>query len=235
MTARPTRPTKIFTASAALCLTFGAALLASSLPVRAEDDEVPLDTKIMRSILEGIGLQRDGAGSTIDYGERSPLVIPPSQTLPPPENSSAAVANNPAWPKDPDVRRRKEYEKQAKKGVTSAEIDAWSRPLSPAEMTPGRNPNTSAPGIKASVPAGAEGQRLSPTELGYRGGLFDIFGSKRQEGTASFTGEPARTSLTEPPAGYQTPSAAQPYGEDKANFVPKAANATDERIEAATK
>jgi hypothetical protein len=229
MTARPTT-----TLTAALSLALGAALLATSVPARAEDDEVPIDTKILRGIMSSLGLKSDGE-SGIEYGDRAPLVIPPSRTLPPPENSDAAVARNPAWPKDPDVKRRKEYEKQARKGVTSAEIDTWSRPLSPGEMTPGASPNTPAPRIKTSVPAGAEGQRLTPTELGYRGGLFDIFGSKRQEGTASFTGEPARTSLTEPPSGYQTPSAAQPYGMGKADSAPKAGNATDQRVEAATK
>ena len=228
------RPTTIFSTRAALSLALGVALLASSVPARAgDDDDVPVDTKIFRGIMSSLGLKRDG-DSGIEYGDRSPLVIPPSRTLPPPENSDAAVARNPAWPKDPDIKRRKEYEKQESKGVTSAEIDTWSRPLSPAEMTPGGSPNTPAPRIKTSVPAGAEGQRLTPTELGYRGGLFDIFG-KRQEGTANFTGEPARTSLTEPPSGYQTPSAAQPYGMGKANSAPKAANATDQRIEAATK
>ena len=29
--------------------------------------------------------------------------------------------------------------------------------------------------------------------------------------TATFTGEPPRSSLTEPPPGYQTPSSAAPY------------------------
>jgi hypothetical protein len=229
-----TRPTTIFPPRAALCLALGAALLASSLPARAGDDDVPIDTKILRGIMSGLGLQReDDAG--IDYSDRAPLVIPPSRTLPPPENSDAVVARNPAWPTDPDVKHRKEYEQQARKGVTSAEVDSWSRPLSPTEMTPGGKPNTPAPGIKTSVPTGAEGKRLTPTELGYSGGLFNMFGSKRDEGTASFTGEPARTSLTEPPSGYQTPSAAQPYGQGKADNAPKAADATDQRVEASRK
>jgi hypothetical protein len=228
------RPTKNFTASTALCLTIGAALLMSSIPVRAEDDDVPFDTKILRSILEGIGLQADGK-EAIDYHERPPLVIPSNKALLPPERADAVIANNPSWPKDPDVKRRKEHEKQAKKGVTSAEIVTWGRPMSPAEMTPGGSPNTPAPGNKISVPTGADGQRLTASELGYSGGLFGVFGSKREEGTAKFTSEPARASLTDPPPGYQTPSAAQPYGESKGFFVPKTVDATDQRIEAAKK
>jgi len=219
--------------AAAAGLVVAAAILAAPSPARAGDDDVPLDTKILRSILEGIGLQRDDKES-IDYHERPPLVIPGDKALPPPEKAGSLVANNPAWPKDPDVARHKEYEKQARKGVTSEEIDSWGRPLSPSQMMPGGDRGSTGPRRKIAEPKGAEGQLLSPSELGYRGGLFDFFGNKA-EGTAAFTGEPARTSLTEPPPGYQTPSADQPYGQGKSDSAPKAGNATDQRIEAATK
>jgi hypothetical protein len=162
-------------------------------------------------------------------------VIPGNKALPPPQTSDAVIANNPAWPKDPDVTRRKEYEKQAKKGVSSEEIDSWSRPLSPSEMMPGGDRARTGPARKIMQPAGAEGQRLSSDELGYRGGLFgSMFGGK-SERSARFTGEPARTTLTEPPPGYQTPSPDQPYGEGRADSAPKAADATDMRIEGANK
>lgn len=229
---RPMTFAKVSTAAAA-GLMLAAAMVAAPAPARAGDDDVAPDVKILRGLLEGIGLQSDRK-EMIDYHERPPLVIPGDKALPPPEKSDAVIANNPDWPKDPDVKRRREARKQAAKGVTSEEIEAWSRPLSPAELTPGGNPNTPAPRIKTSVPAGAEGKRLMPSELGYRGGLFDMFG-KRDAGTAKFTGEPARTSLTEPPPGYQTPSPDQPYGEAKSDSVPKAADATDQRIQATGK
>ena len=41
------------------------------------------------------------AAAGIDYRERSPLVIPPTLDLPPPEAADAA-ARNPAWPRDPE-------------------------------------------------------------------------------------------------------------------------------------
>jgi hypothetical protein len=40
--------------------------------------------------------------------------------------------------------------------------------------------------------------------------MFGTFSNKEEVGT--FTGEPVRESLTEPPSGYQTPSPDQPYG-----------------------
>ena len=52
-----------------------------------------------------------------------------------------------------------------------------------------------------------------PDELGYKGGLFNsLFKDNSKPEVATFGGEPARNDLTKPPPGYQTPSAAHPYG-----------------------
>ena len=68
-----------------------------------------------------------------------------------------------------------------------------------------------SPGTPGSV--GSKGKSLQPSELGYFGGLFSSFGgSSKEADVATFDREPARGSLTAPPSGYQTPSAAQPYG-----------------------
>jgi hypothetical protein len=53
---------------------------------------------------------------------------------------------------------------------------------------------------------------MQPSALGYFGGLFSSFGSSNKDEFATFDREPPRTNLTAPPSGYQTPSAAQPYG-----------------------
>ena len=46
---------------AAFGCVLGAALLATGIPARAgDDDDTPIDTKILRSILEGLGLRKDG-------------------------------------------------------------------------------------------------------------------------------------------------------------------------------
>ena len=82
---RPTRPTAQATrafSGLALGLTLAVTVLAAPGSARAADDETPLDTKIMRGILEGIGLKRENR--VINYQERPPLVIPPSKSLPPP-------------------------------------------------------------------------------------------------------------------------------------------------------
>ena len=57
---------------------------------------------------------------------------------------------------------------------------------------------------------------MKPSALGYTGGLFsNMFKSGNEEDYGTFTGEAPRTSLVQPPAGYQTPSPAQPYGVSK--------------------
>ena len=52
-----------------------------------------------------------------------------------------------------------------------------------------------------------------PGELGYKGGLFGgLFKDNTKPEVATFAGEPTRSELTQPPAGYRTPSPSHPYG-----------------------
>jgi len=86
---------------------------------RAQDanDDMP-DTKFFRGLLKGLGLRKDG--DTIDYRERSPLVLPPGRDLQPPEPEGQAKKTA-AWPNDPDVRRAKQRKEQDKKFVREDE------------------------------------------------------------------------------------------------------------------
>ncbi len=210
---------------AALGGLLGATLLASGLPARAADDDTPIDSKIIRSVLGGLGLRQDG--EAINYGERAPLVIPPSRALPPPEKSDAAVAKNPDWPKDPDVQRRKQETAQTR-NVNVGPGDTFlmeSRPLRPNEMTPGPKPRTmrrSDDGNRTSP--NEPGSVLPPSQLGTKGNFFSNIFAKDKPAISSFTGEPPRTALTEPPPGYQTPSPEQPYGAGKSTTVSKPTN-----------
>ena len=211
---RPTHLTTKFTAGA-LSLALGAAVLAWPAPSRAEDDNVPIDTKIFRSIMEGIGLRKDGEG--INYQERPPLVIPPGKILPPPERSDAVIAKTPAWPVDPDVQRQKLEAAQEKSNHLTADeaFQRDARPLRPDELTPGPKPRVArrADPDAYPTPSGDYGTRLSPSEMGEKKGIFGgLFGSSESTDSAKFTGEPPRASLTAPPPGYQTPSPDQPYG-----------------------
>lgn len=219
----PTSPTRKLYASA-LSVALGLAVLAWSATARAADDDVSFDTKIFRGILESLGLRKDGEG--IHYQERAPLVIPSGRALPPPEKSDAALANNPAWPIDPDVQRRKE-EAALERNRPNADEALLNdqRALRPNELTPGRKPRTARrtnPDTYQAPDNGSSGP-LMPSELGNRGSIFSRMFDKVETETAKFTGEPARSALTEPPPGYQTPSPDQPYGFGKEKLVaPKA-------------
>ncbi len=218
--------------NATLAAVLAAAVLAVPTLARAADDDVPIDTKIMRSIMEGLGFKRaDQVGIT--YQERAPLVIPPNSDLPAPQNAGAAIANNPAWPKDPDIARAKVYRAQEANRNTTAEFEREKNPLRPDQIAPGATGQRTASRQtkQPDDPSGNvrnEDYRLTPSQLGYHGGLFTwegLFGGKDEDANAKFTGEPKRTSLTEPPVGYQTPSPDQPYGLGKAAEAPKPTDA----------
>lgn len=197
-------------------LLLGAALLTSvASPGYAndeEDDEDTFEQKIIKGVLSGLGVQTS-ANPGIDFRERSPLVLPPSpnlQNLPPPD-AGTTVDRNPMWPNDPDQRRRK-----ASAGDKIDRIKAFSeegRVLSPTELKRGAAPGAGRVTEPQRTPSDHEaGRPLRPSELNYKGGIWNSLLGTTKEESATFTNEPPRTSLTQPPSGYQTPSAAHPYG-----------------------
>ncbi|EJN11692.1 hypothetical protein PMI42_04976 [Bradyrhizobium sp. YR681] len=198
----------------------GIGLVMTAGPVRAgddgdDDDDMTFEEKLIDNLMSGIGaksMEKRG----IEYRERSPLVVPPKLDLPPPAGTEAK--NAPNWPKDPDERRRKEAIAQRKKAVKATENWQAAQPLTPAEMRAG---TAAAPERTSNDPIqpGTNGNpSLSPAELGFTGGLWNMVKGVGGKGeTKQFTSEPPRQSLTEPPPGYQTPSSSYAYGagEDK--------------------
>jgi hypothetical protein len=189
----------------------GVGLVMAAGPVRAGEDEDEDDKTFEEKVIEGImrglgGTNMENRG--IDYRERSPLVVPPKLDLPPP-GSAAAEAKVPNWPKDPDEQRRKAAV-AARKKQNKDPLEA-SRVLTPSELAQ-KGPKSSG-GETVDQPGGNPGVNaiLSPSQLGYNGGFSGLFGGSKTE-TAPFKGEPTRDSLTQPPAGYQTPSPNFAYG-----------------------
>jgi len=213
------RLTKTFSARASVGLALGLAMLFGSTAARAADDEPGIDEKFINSIMTGFGFKKDGEAD-INYQERAPLVIPPGRNLPPPENPDAVTANNPAWPKDPDVQRRKKEAAMARNRNVSDEREREQNPLRPDQLTPGGKPpkrQQASTDNGYDAPASGFGNPLSPSQLGTpKYGMFSaMFDNKKDDDRAKFTGEPPRVSLTDPPPGYQTPSPEQPYGVGK--------------------
>lgn len=191
----------------------GIGLVMSAGAARAgddgDDDDMTFEEKLIDNLMSGIGaksMEKPG----IEYRERSPLVVPPKLDLPPP--ASAQAKNAPNWPKDPDERRRKEAIAARKKATKATESWQAGRTLSPAEMNVGR---TAAPERTSNDPIqpGTNGNpSLSPAQLGYSGGLWNMMKGSNSSEETKFTTEPPRQSLVEPPPGYQTPSPNYAYG-----------------------
>jgi len=196
----------------------GLAVLAALIPTSAQapdddDDDKKsgwnFDKKILNDLMRSLGL-RNGSESQIEYRERSPLVIPPSKNLPPPEQAGAG--RDAAWPVDPDVKRKKEAaaKRKERKGY---DPDYEERNLTPSELNPpGVGRSAGRPGTPGSIGDEGGGNPMQPSALGYFGGLFSSFGGGSKDEVATFDREPPRNNLTAPPSGYQTPSAGQPYG-----------------------
>jgi hypothetical protein len=190
-------------------LVVGIGLVITAGTARAqedEEDEKTFEEKIIDGLMAGIGgTNMENRG--IDYRERSPLVVPPKLTLPPP--ASASAEKTPNWPKDPDEARRKAAI-AARKKENKDPVQA-SRLLTPAELNAARTaPQTGTAGAAGDQP-GNPAAGLTPSQLGYTGGFSGMFGGSKTE-SAPFKGEPTRDSLTQPPPGYQTPSPNYLYG-----------------------
>jgi hypothetical protein len=218
---RSRNPKRLRRTAAAAAVALAVALAWSAGSARAEDanddENVPLDTKLFRQFMKDLGLSRSGDGM-IEYRERAPLVVPPSRELPPPRDEAEVAAKTPAWPKDPDVARRKQElaaEKAKLKGNLSVEEQA--RALRPDELDkPGAGEKKSADAKGAGKSPEDTSRPLMPSDLGTKtekifGSVWSSFTPAKPE-SAPFTGEPPREAMTAPPSGYQTPSPNYPYG-----------------------
>src|SRR5688500_962183 len=80
----------------------GTTVMVASIPAQAQEEEDNgLDIQIIRRVLSAVGLRDDKP--PIDYRERSPLVVPPTTSLPPPMSGNVAAPN---WPVDPEIQEQ---------------------------------------------------------------------------------------------------------------------------------
>jgi hypothetical protein len=164
---------------------------------RAGDYDDPSGSSFTSKVFKAIGLpDPDHPEYEINYSERSPLVVPPNRNLPAPIATDKPPAPN--WPQDPDIKKRQAAAKSDKPTRPVDPVLEDGRPLRPDELIPKRS-GASAPSSSPGIEPKGQNRLLS----------FDWF-KKEEYGT--FTGEPPRASLTDPPPGYQTPSPDQPYG-----------------------
>src|SRR5215831_8880419 len=104
---------------------------------RAQDDDDDknsiwtLDKRFLNAVAKGLGLVR-GGDSSLDYRERSPLVVPPTRNQPPPQSEPKRTAE---WPADPDIRRREDAASRKKLDRRRSYDENYeNRPLMPSEL-----------------------------------------------------------------------------------------------------
>jgi hypothetical protein len=219
--------------------TLGLAVVSVSLIMatgmaRAEDDGRTMSEKISDGFYGVIrNTNMDNRG--IDYRERSPLVVPPTLDLPPPSSAAAdgQIAN---WPKDPDERSRKAVIAAKKKNappVARVQVNATGGAAQaqainiapPIDAQPDAAAGTARPSYANDRNGTA---RVDPiydksgdlftggaSDLVNDVGLGNLFGTSGKTMPVEPGTEPSRQALTQPPPGYQTPSATYAYGERK--------------------
>ena len=217
---RNRHPKRLRRAAAAAAVALALALAWSAGSARAEDpddEDIPLDSKLWRQFMKDLGLRRDG-DAMIDYRERAPLVVPPSRDLPPPRDEAEVAAKTTAWPKDPDVNRRKQEAAAVKARLKgNVTVEEQMRALRPDELDkPGAGNKQSADSKAPGASGDDQSRPMMPSDLGTKtekifGSIWSSFTPAKPE-SAPFTGEPPREAMTAPPAGYQTPSPNYPYG-----------------------
>lgn len=197
------------TMSARLALACAAAALLTGTAARAEEGVA------IKNLLGNMGIispERD----TIRYRERAPLVLPPKMDLRQPSAGGGLAANNPQWPKDPDVEAKNRRAAEERRPVTQSETRRMSdnNPrLSVDELRAGRNPSARAD-IDPKTHRGDNARDvllLSPNELR---------GKAKNDDDVQLAGtEPERRSLTEPPTGMR--KSAQGGAIQAANSAPR--------------
>ncbi len=148
----------------------------------------------------------------LDYRERAPLVVPPSQNLRPPVEAAAPDQRRANWPQDPDVLARRKAAEDARKPVF---IDS----ISGREINPSRRLTVDE--VRAGRVAGQEVVRTPQqfqddrSRANVLGGLATLREMDKQSAGANdgsiARAEPRREFLTEPPTGLRRPADNAPF------------------------
>ena len=205
---------------------------------RAEDDQSSswsLDKKIYE-MFRGVGqTPKPTLEAQSENQERPPLVVPPSPGLPPPQAS--APARDPNRPVAAPASRQAAEKRKTPQAI---DLGAFTNPLPPSELRSAAagSAATNVPNPPASDVEMTD--NLRPSQLGSSGGFFSmLFGSnngrqqeqqpqqaqqpqpppplqqpqpQQPQQVGALAGEPPRTKLIDPPAGYQAASPSQSYG-----------------------
>lgn len=187
-------------------MTFHGAVAIGALTLAAVLAPAPAKAQAVQSLFSRL-LGSDTEEPSINYSERAPLVIPPKRDMREPKDS-AALEQDPNWPKDPDAGKRRKKENEDSRGPVSGNSEL----LPQDQMALG---TLSGPGqdTRTQSDLDQEFKRMSnpvnPKQLAKRG-HFGPVEEPLQPGI-----EPPRKSLVDPPKGLRAPLASAPLGGDE--------------------
>jgi len=162
-----------------------------------------LEQNAVKAVMQGLGAV-DPNERPIEYKPRAPLVVPPSRTLPAPQDGKVA---DPRFPRNPeDVA-----DEQRRAALKGGDRGADGRIMTPDELA------------KYSIPGSGKidrydpdpGRRLTPDELKGQG-------ATQAEAVKRAANPTGRKSLIEPPDQYRQPSPNAPVAapEEKSTWKP---------------
>ncbi|MFM9857540.1 hypothetical protein RUR49_03535 [Pseudoxanthobacter sp. M-2] len=158
---------------------------------------------LMHRLLTGAGIV-DPPSNSIQYAPRSPIVVPPSTDLRPPESSPGATAGT-EWPTNPEeVAAASRAAGQKDPGEVLREAMHSGDRLTSAEVQAGRIPGGGLAGAQAYNTDSTKrtgGERLTQTEL------QTLKVNSPSSGGPDIGQAPTRKYLIEPPEEYRTPAA----------------------------
>lgn len=145
-----------------------------------------------------MGLKVDPNKEEIEYGPRSPLVMPAeSQTADLPAPYDPPDSYGELWPDDPDERAKREFKEMQKAALDVDPRDVeYPKPMMPSELRAwGQENGRTTNGGTTEATLREVNKTVGPREL-----------LDRRADPNKLRSEPARATLTEPPPGYRTPA-----------------------------
>ncbi len=138
----------------------------------------------------------------IDYRDHAKLVVPPKMDLPQP--APLPFASTTDWPRDPDVERWKKEQAEKKQNKTFLIKRDSHQPLDPKAVVTTKYTAGLGPGGSKCVAGPGESCDTAPSPSLNWNPLTWV-GIQKKPVTV-LGPEPARASLTDPPAGYRDPA-----------------------------
>lgn len=177
-------------------------LLLATTPAFAQEG------MLFQNLVKGMGLFGTDKAD-IEYKQRAPLVVPPSSSLPKPQEAGAS--RSAAWPDDPDVARRKADRDSSHILFQSTEsYRANTKPLlSQEELRRGRVTGRTNGPADIVEEHNTGNNQIGPIRIGREMAARQ---AQTDVSNLAYGTEPRRQYLHEPPTGYRRPAGTAALG-----------------------